>query len=58
MFATDTFGPNGYPCGPRTGEPMGTTAMVRICLDCGRDDLACLDDPVDRCPDCDSAAIK
>jgi DNA-directed RNA polymerase subunit RPC12/RpoP len=37
---------------------MGTTAMVRICLDCGRDDLARLDEPVDRCPDCDSSAIK
>jgi len=37
---------------------MGTTRTVRICLDYGRDDLARLEDPVDRCPTCDSVAIR
>lgn len=37
---------------------MGTTQTVRICLDCGRDDLARLGESVDRCPGCDSTAIR
>lgn len=37
---------------------MGTTQTVRICLDCGRDDLARKDEPVVRCPECDSTAIR
>jgi DNA-directed RNA polymerase subunit RPC12/RpoP len=37
---------------------MVETTTVRICLDCGRDDLASEDGPVLRCPDCDSPAIR
>jgi DNA-directed RNA polymerase subunit RPC12/RpoP len=37
---------------------MVATSTVRICLDCGRDDLARKDDALTRCPDCDSLAIR
>jgi DNA-directed RNA polymerase subunit RPC12/RpoP len=37
---------------------MATSTTVRICLDCGRDDLAREDEQVVRCPDCDSPAIR
>jgi DNA-directed RNA polymerase subunit RPC12/RpoP len=30
---------------------------VRVCLDCGRDDLASQHGRIERCPDCDSVAI-
>lgn len=36
---------------------MAVTATVRICLDCGRDNLARQGEEVERCPDCDSVAI-
>ncbi len=36
---------------------MVVTTTVRICLDCGRDDLASRREEIDRCPDCDSMAI-
>jgi DNA-directed RNA polymerase subunit RPC12/RpoP len=37
---------------------MAPKTAVRICLDCGRDDLAREGEPVARCPDCDSPAIR
>jgi DNA-directed RNA polymerase subunit RPC12/RpoP len=33
-------------------------SSVRICLDCGRDDLAREGEALERCPDCDSPAIR
>jgi DNA-directed RNA polymerase subunit RPC12/RpoP len=36
---------------------MVVTTTVRICLDCGRDNLASRGEEIDRCPDCDSMAI-
>ena len=36
---------------------MAARMSVRICLDCGRDDLARPGDAIERCPDCDSVAI-
>jgi|GEM_PF-6493286 len=36
---------------------MSSAKAVRICLDCGRDDLAREDEPLERCPDCNSRAI-
>ena len=36
---------------------MVVTATVRICLDCGRDNLARPSEELERCPDCNSAAI-
>jgi DNA-directed RNA polymerase subunit RPC12/RpoP len=37
---------------------MVVSATVRICLDCGRDNLARQGEAVERCPDCDSVAIR
>jgi hypothetical protein len=38
-------------------EPMVVNSTVRICLDCGRDNLASPSEEIERCPDCDSVAI-
>jgi DNA-directed RNA polymerase subunit RPC12/RpoP len=37
---------------------MSAVSTVRICLDCGRDDLAREDEQLERCPDCDSVALR